>query len=617
MRRLFEGASEPMLLLFSAEVTMLRRRILSSPAKFQVSLRLSAVLLACAAFTPFPFKAQQPPSQEISTREVEPTFTLKAETNLVLVRVVVRDAKGAAVDSLRQEDFQLFDRGKLQSILHFSLEKPAVKGTETLPQRPAERTGAEARNAIATATPAAVPRRFVALYFDDVNTPFASLARARDAADRFIASSIQPGDRVALYTASGQKQLDFTGDVAQMHQALLDLRARPVTESSSRSCGAIPPYEAYLIATFQDATAIAVATDDILNCDYQGNAAMLKLAQSKVQTEAVDSLARSETQASAGLRGIQTVVNRMTSLPGQRSVVIVSGGFLTDTLRLELDEIADRALRAGITLSALDARGLYTDAELTDLAHGSFSANTTNPAIMEMKRRMLQESARRQTDGVQILALDTGGVFINNNNDLAAGFRRAADLPEAYYLLAFSPQNLKPDGAFHPLQVKLVSARGFSLQARHGYYAPKKSSDPNTQEKEEIQEAVFSQDETHDLPVDVHTQFFMKTESDASISVQTILDVRQLHLRKEGDRNLDNLIFVTALFDQDGHVVSAQQRSVELRLRDSSLATLLQTGISIETLFDVKPGNYMVRAIVCDSASGQISGLNRTVEIPY
>ena len=99
------------------------------------------------------------------------------------------------------------------------------------------------------------------------------------------------------------------------------------------------------------------------------------------------------------------------------------------------------------------------------------------------------------------LALDSGGVFFDNNNDLEAGFQNAADLPEAYYLLAFSPQNLKFDGAFHPLQVKLVSPKGLSVQARHGYYAPKKPSDPTAQEKQEIQEAVFSQVRPTNFPL--------------------------------------------------------------------------------------------------------------------
>ena len=84
-------------------------------------------------------------------------------------------------------------------------------------------------------------------------------------------------------------------------------------------------------------------------------------AQSMVQSEAMRALSQSETEATAALRGIESIVRRLTSLPGQRSMVIVSAGFLTDTLRFELSQITDRALRAGVILNAIDARGLYTD----------------------------------------------------------------------------------------------------------------------------------------------------------------------------------------------------------------------------------------------------------------
>ena len=51
---------------------------------------------------------------------------------------------------------------------------------------------------------------------------------------------------------------------------------------------------------------------------------------------------------------------------------------------------------------------------------------------------------------------------------------RPRAFPKPIYLLAFSPQNLKLDGAFHPIQVKLVAPKGLAVQARRGYYAPKK-----------------------------------------------------------------------------------------------------------------------------------------------
>jgi hypothetical protein len=342
--------------------------------------------------------------------------------------------------------------------------------------------------------------------------------------------------------------------------------------------------------------------------------------QFMVQDAARESLERSEAQATAALRGIESAARRMMSLPGQRSILIVSGGFQTDTLHYELSQVTDRALHGGVVINALDARGVYSgvgaDAAIPDASQRSASL-TRNPVILAQKSQILEEGARRQTDGVQALAYETGGVFFNNSNDLAAGFRRTTALTDPFYVVAFSPQNLKLDGSFHPLQVKLALPKGFTVQARRGYYAPKKPLNPSEQEKEEIQEAVFSQDETQELPLDVHTQFFTKSESEARVTVLSRVDLHPLHFRKDGGRNLDNLTFVTVVFDRDGHVVKGLERSVELRLRDSSLAHYLQTGITIKTVFDVGPGTYQVRSVVRESETGQISSLNRAVEIPY
>jgi hypothetical protein len=44
--------------------------------------------------------------------------------------------------------------------------------------------------------------------------------------------------------------------------------------------------------------------------------------------------------------------------------------------------------------------------------------------------------------------------------------------PEYLYVLEFSLHDVKRDGAYHPLKVK-VNRPGLKLQARHGYFAPK------------------------------------------------------------------------------------------------------------------------------------------------
>ena len=84
--------------------------------------RISGVLLYCLALT-----AQQPAATtgEVITRDTPATFRTKV--NLVLVPVVMRDSKGVAIGTLTKDDFQLFDKGKVQFISKFSVEKSGSK----------------------------------------------------------------------------------------------------------------------------------------------------------------------------------------------------------------------------------------------------------------------------------------------------------------------------------------------------------------------------------------------------------------------------------------------------------------------------------------------------------
>ena len=79
------------------------------------------------------------------------------------------------------------------------------------------------------------------------------------------------------------------------------------------------------------------------------------------------------------------------------------------------------------------------------------------------------------------VAEGTGGEFFHNNNDLKDGFGRLAGSPGAY-ILAFAPKDLKPDGKFHQLKVKLAEKEtAYSVQARRGYFAPRNEAEAKTE----------------------------------------------------------------------------------------------------------------------------------------
>ncbi len=203
---------------------------------------------------------------------------------------------------------------------------------------------------------------------------------------------------------------------------------------------------------------------------------------------------------------LQDVIRRMASLPGQRSVLLVSPGFLLGDRRLDSVEVMDRAIRSNVVINTLDARGLYVNT--------AFKAdNDVRPQYFAYQ----QETDRLRADVLQALADGTGGTFIHNTNDLGGGMRRLASAPEYTYILAFSPKGLKHDGKYHPLKVTVTEPK-LTVFARQGYYAPKEIT-PEQAARRDIEDVLFSQQEIRDIPFDLHTEFFESAAGGARLSV--------------------------------------------------------------------------------------------------
>ncbi len=534
--------------------------------------------------------------------------TFKAKVNLVLVPVVVRDAEGHAIGNLKQEDFQLFDKGKPQVITKFSVEKSGGLAA-------GQENGAAGSAAPGQATALTMPERYVAYLFDDVHLRFEDLGRVRDAAGRHLAS-MEPNDRAAIFTTSGQTMLDFTDDRAKFQETLLRLQPRPITGSVAADCPNVTYYMADLIQNKNDTQAFQVASDDAMACLGldPAKSGSLQLAQQSVRSAAARAMNNGDHETRISLNVLRDAARRLAAKPGQRSIILVSPGFFTpdDVLHDKID-IMDRAIRSNVVINALDARGLYTIVPGGDASQSPSYVGVQSAGIMV---QFQSDGARRQADVLAELAEGTGGAFFHNNNDLDEGFKRVDARPEYLYMLGFSPQNLKLDGSFHNLKVTIKGLNKITLRARRGYYAPKRPDDPVETAKEEIQDALFSRELMHDLPVELHTQFFKVGEDSAKVTVLVRLDLKHIRFRKADGRNQNNLTIVSGLFDRNGNYVTAIEKKIEMRLRDDTLEKKVGSGITVRTSFDVKPGSYLVRLVVRDSEGQLMSAENGAVEIP-
>jgi hypothetical protein len=306
-------------------------------------------------------------------------------------------------------------------------------------------------------------------------------------------------------------------------------------------------------------------------------------------------------------------LRRLTSVPGQRKMVFISPGFVLSTLLAERSEVIDRSTRAGVVIDTLDARGLYTPDLIGDIADPPVDSYKTGG--FKASYRVGAQSA--QSEIMADFAAGTGGTFFHNRNDLDVALRQAIAAPSTSYVLGFSPQNLKLNGSFHTLKVSLTGKQKFSVQARRGYYAPRNIKNPEDAAKEEIQEAVFSQEEIRDLPVELQTQFFRRDATEARLSVLAHVDLKGLKFRKVEDRNHDDLTLATVIFDENGNFVTGGEKILEMKLRDATLQRLDRSGITVKSSFDVKPGNYLVRLVVRDKEGELMAARNGAVAIPY
>jgi VWFA-related protein len=386
--------------------------------------------------------------------------------DVVLVPVVVRDSHGQTVGNLKKEDFQVLDKKKPQAITGFSIQRRVeIQSFGTAAEPGAGNHGASQSSASAPPPdhPRATPERFIVFLFDDLHLTAGDLTQLQEAATKMVAGSLAESDLAAVVSMSGTSS-GMTRDRAKLQDAIMKLQVHNLYRRVGRTCPDIDYYEADRIMNKHDPMALDTAIQDTLSCCDCPREVALVLTQNA----ATESLQTGDQDVRITLGSIREIVRKMGAMPGQRTLILVSPGFLTMTPEAvaEKSRILDLAAHLNVTINAVDARGLYTATiEASDRNRGSSRAERKELLNRGYSMTLSEDVMAEFADG-------TGGAFFHNSNDLEGGLQALTVVPEYVYLLELSLQNVKQNGEYHPLKVS-VDRDGLKVVARRGYFAPK------------------------------------------------------------------------------------------------------------------------------------------------
>jgi VWFA-related protein len=522
--------------------------------------------------------------------------SLKAESRLVEVGVVVRDSKGHTVAGLTRDDFEIEDSGRKQNITAFSVQSGRESARSASAERPSP----------ATAVPPAAAQerpRFIVLAFDDFSMTASELTAARLAAGRFLHQGLGNGDLAAIFTVSQGQALPFTSDTSKLEEALNRLTVR-TRDAGMATCPYISSYEALEIMDRSERSVLAAKIQEAINCglcqgpDAQCTRKIAGMAR-VVWDEARDTSHRT-------LLFLDSVVNHMANLPGRRVIVLASSGFLSRTLERDRESVIDRALRSEVVINALDAKGLFTQDMSTTGSH-------VGAASLILRQSLGTHPQMEANDSLAILAESTGGLFFHNNNDLAVGFQELGLAPEFSYSLGFSP-SIAPDDQFHALKVRLKAKGHYSMQARPGYFASVIPPSPPAPERT-IDKAVLSTDTAGDVPAELIAVTPVTQNNRPALHVVLRLDTQRLPFAEAaGIRHLQMTI-IAAIFDERSVFATGQEAHAVFAFRDETYQRF-RNGFHIGLTLAAPPGKYGLRCVIQEDKGGKITSILRPVEIP-
>src|SRR5262249_11610283 len=335
-------------------------------------------------------------------------------------------------------------------------------------------------------------------------------------------------------------------------------------------------------------------------------------------------------------------VRGLEKLPGRKSVLLLSDGFKlltadrqkpedpnrepgirpsasSNTRILEaLQRLTDAANRASVVIYTMDTRGLQTLTLTAEDNVTGLSPDRLEDQLLDRNQEFIDSQA-----GLAYLARLTGGLAIQNQNDLNKGIQRVLDDQSGYYLVGyypdestFDPKSGRP--SFHKIAIK-VNRPGLKIRSRSGFFGiADAEARERTSSNDNLANALASPFATADLRLRLTSLFGNDDQLGSLVAAALYIDGRDLTFKEQPDGSREAEIEVAAYtFGADGEVVDSLSRKHKVQARSNVYEGMLRDGLLYTINVPIKkPGAYQLRIAVRDSASKRLGTVSQFVEVP-
>ncbi len=482
------------------------------------------------------------------------TPVVRVNTRLVEVDVVVH-SKGEAVADLKQDDFTVLDNGKPQKVAAFNTISLRTSPGKSVPLPPGT-----VSNRLPTADGESAGTTIV--LYDMLNTTPEDQSYGRQALVRYL-DTLQNGDHFALYSLGKALSViqDFTDDPERIRRAAR--RASP--ESSA------------------DQTADDLADDLIANAPDLGDPIANAMYHNSVK-EMQD--AAQVNRAVITTKALELIARHLQGLPGRKKLVWITSSFAAQT--------TDMRSHNGQSTIEHKEFGREIDKAVRALNDANVAVYPIDPHPIDAVAFM-----RPGIDAMNLIAGGTGGRAFYVINDVTAAIKTAVEDSEVTYSLGFYPGDIKLDGSYHSLSVK-VARKGVDLRHRKGYYATDLKQPTDNQRNTSLQEIFARPLEATGIGMTALLQPYPRQAG--VFRLVTTFNLQELHLEREKD-NWVALITLATYFPA-AEKPNGTNESIKITLTEKRLRESLATGYTIERL--VIPGNRKgaLRLAIQDRVTG-------------